>query len=57
MKARQQARIGKQAHVATHRLQRDPEMLGQRLDRDAAELAHFFDQTNLARVELHRSRI
>ena len=53
VKARQQAGVGQQPDVAPHRLQRDAEVLGQRLDRHAAEQAHLLDQLDLARVELH----
>jgi hypothetical protein len=53
VKARQHPGFGQQAHVAPHGLQRDAEMFGQCLNRDAAVLAHLFDQSDLAGVKLH----
>ena len=50
VKARQQAGVGQQLHVAPHRLQRDAETLGQGLHRGRALGAHGLQHTGLAGV-------
>ena len=52
MKARQQAGFGELSHIAPYGLQGDAETFCQNLDAQAADLANFFDQADLARMEL-----
>ena len=57
MKARQQAAFGQQAHVATHGLQRDAQVLGQGFNGDATVLSNLLYQADLSWVKLHMKRI